>query len=557
MPATWKRRFELLASLAEKGEGEEVTQKLSAWADVVKDAPCAVRVKWVEYAINFSELGPRRDSLIRELRSLKPCIAQSDWFRSGTTLGAYYYRLGQFDSSFYSFTDAFTAASRSRDTNAMVLSLSNLAALYSEMNWKVEALSTALRAYTLAKQSTKISDLTQLYLNNNVAGLKLDLGYVDRARKVLADYNVEDLKADAEEIHVLRAVNAARIRIHDAEGNPKALYRILKEVEVNPSAWVMVSSFVVSDTLCPPEVLLAIHDAYVRKVDVFSSDTATFVNFGIPALGAIALHHRIDEGLRLKASLLRPWVEALPLGAMRQGYLLAMAQIFKLSDYWQDYWEASEAIVQRDLKYADLQNEVLRAFNKQVGIENTVLQDLESSKVLVRTLILVASVLLAISLGLYFWVNGRYRNSLREHRALVAENERLAKNFVLHENHLDELRALARKAGKSLQTEKLEELLERMERDRPSAVMDLPDAVVRSYDLTSTEAKVLMQLAYGYRNSEIAQMLDISKSYIHNVRSKLRQKLPLAANEELEDFAISLRKSYQPTTPPGGSRTSA
>ncbi len=52
-------------------------------------------------------------------------------------------------------------------------------------------------------------------------------------------------------------------------------------------------------------------------------------------------------------------------------------------------------------------------------------------------------------------------------------------------------------------------------------------------------------------------MLDISKSYIHNVRSKLRQKLPLAANEELEDFAISLRKSYQPTTPPGGSRTSA
>jgi DNA-binding CsgD family transcriptional regulator len=66
-----------------------------------------------------------------------------------------------------------------------------------------------------------------------------------------------------------------------------------------------------------------------------------------------------------------------------------------------------------------------------------------------------------------------------------------------------------------------------------------------------------MQLAYGYRNSEIAQMLDISKSYIHNVRSKLRQKLPLAANEELEDFAISLRKSYQPTTPPGGSRTSA
>lgn len=546
-PAPWQGRFKQLSELESKGAHAELLNKLANWRNEAREASCEVRALWTEYAVKFSPLGPERDRMILEFRQLNDCIAPKDRFISGTALGAFYYNAGVFDSSFYSFTDAFTAASIKRDTNAMVLTLSNLAALYSEMNWKVEALSTALRAYTIAKQSAKISDQTRLYLNNNVAGLTLDLGYVDRARVVLEDYNIEDLKPGAAEIHVLRAVNAARIKIHDAKGNTRKLLRVLDEVEVSSSAWVMVSAFIVSDSLCPLEVHSAIHDEYVRQADVFIADTHVFVNFGLPALGAIALQQRVDEGLRVKATLLRPWVDALPLGATRQGYLLAMAQMFKLSDYWQDYWKESEEIERRDLKYADLQNEVLRAFNKQVGIENSVLTELEVSKMLVRGLILVASILLAIALGLFFWANSRYRKSLREHRGLVAENERMVKDYVVQVNYLEELKALVRRAGKTVSTDSLDDLVNRMERDRPSALANIPDSALREFDLTPTEAKVLLQLAYGYRNAEIAQMLNISKSYIHNVRSKLRHKLPLQPDEELEDFAVALRKTHEAT----------
>ncbi|MGA0818522.1 MAG: helix-turn-helix transcriptional regulator, partial [Schleiferiaceae bacterium] len=91
----------------------------------------------------------------------------------------------------------------------------------------------------------------------------------------------------------------------------------------------------------------------------------------------------------------------------------------------------------------------------------------------------------------------------------------------------------------------------------PSSAFELPPQFVKDHDLTPTEAKVLLQLAFGYRNSEIAQMLNISKSYIHNLRSKLRTKLPLKPDEELEDYAAALRKTYEPTTKPADSRTSA
>ena len=156
------------------------------------------------------------------------------------------------------------------------------------------------------------------------------------------------------------------------------------------------------------------------------------------------------------------------------------------------------------------------------------------------------------AIALLVWVNLRYKNSLKDYTRLVAENQRLAKDQLVQQTYVEELKLLVRKSGKTLKTDMLEELLVRLERDRPNTGMELPSAFIKQYDLTPTEAKVLVQLAFGYRNAEIAQMLNISKSYIHNVRSKLRQKLPLEDHEELEDFASSLRRAYTPTTPQVG-----
>jgi len=128
--------------------------------------------------------------------------------------------------------------------------------------------------------------------------------------------------------------------------------------------------------------------------------------------------------------------------------------------------------------------------------------------------------------------------------------------MLTQNTYFDELNDILRKSGKTVRKEALQELVARIAQSQPYGEFDLPELVLKEYQLTSTEAKVLLQLAYGYRNAEIAQMLNISKSYIHNVRSKLRQKLPLKQNEDIEDFALALRKSYEPTKPLGSGRTS-
>ncbi len=108
-------------------------------------------------AYHYELPGSNQKSLIASLKALRNCAAPKDQYSLLTTLGANFYELGAYDSAFYLFTDAFALASIQADTNQMVMSLSNLAALYSEMDWKVEALSTALRAYTLAYNAREIS----------------------------------------------------------------------------------------------------------------------------------------------------------------------------------------------------------------------------------------------------------------------------------------------------------------------------------------------------------------------------------------------------------------
>ena len=554
--ALWEGRDQQLRKLAQNGELAALMLQLKSWRSSYEEASCTDQIVWLKYAVSYSE-GAERQEFLAELGQRKGCVRAKDAYYINTVLGADHYQKGRFDSAFYSFSTAFESARSLSDTNNMVLALSNLAALYSELDWKVEALSTALRAYSISRSSTKISDRTKLFLNNNVAGLQLDLGYYERARGVLSDYKVTELLEGDEEINVLRAVNYVRILIHDAQGNVSKVKKAMDMVRPSPTAWVMVSFFAVSDSMCSPEVRSYIHDEYLAEWTTFERDTSVLVEFGCSALGAIAVHQRIDESLRLKASTLRPWAERLPLGGGRLSYKLAMAQMFKLPDYWQDYWEELQKIEVRDQRYAELQNDVLRQFNKEVTLELSAMQELSKAKILVRSLVMVSSILLASALAILFWVNRRYRKSLKQHRVLVSDHERMAKEQVVNQSYIDELKTLARKAGKVIKVEQLDDVLLRMERDRPSATFELPNQLIKDFDLTPTEAKVLHQLAYGYRNSEIAQMLNISKSYIHNLRSKLRSKLPLQPNEELEDYAVSLRKSYEPTKKQADSRTSA
>lgn len=544
---SWDERVSILRSLGQSQDGPMIRSRLREWEKDLDGATCEGKVNWYLMAIHYDYNLGYHKNYYRLLGHFAECGSTNDRYAAFTTIGANYYELGSFDSAFYSFTTAFEIAAEVADTNQMVMSLSNLAALYSEMDWKVEALSTALRAYSLASSSKGISELTNLFLQNNVASLQMDLGYYDRAAKVLEDYDADDQKLDQGQIYILRAVNYSRLMLHQSKGNARKIQKVLSNLESSPTAFMIASSFAVGDSLCPLSVLDYIHDTYVQRQVEFVQDTSTFVSFGMPALGGLALNRRIDESLRFTASSLRPWASTLPLGSDRLGYKLAMAQMFEIPDYWEDYWLESEAIKRRDVSYAGLQNKILDDFNKQVELETSALEELESQKVLVRVLIAVSVFLLGLALALLFWVNSRYKKALKSHKQLLAENDRMSKDLLVQSTYHEELGDLIRKAGKSVKTEVLEDVLFRMNRDRPTQQIELSEAALKDYDLTATEAKVLIQLAYGYRNAEIAQMLNISKSYIHNVRSKLRQKLPLEADQEIEDFAVSLRKGYEPT----------
>lgn len=545
-----------LHNLARAQKINELKAALTKWRLDFEGAPCEAKVSWVLLAINIDLPGTDRSDLMHELKNLRRCSASKQLNNVHTAIGADYYELGIFDSAFHSFSDAFAVAFDRQDTNEMVLSLSNMAAMYSEMDWKVEALATALRAYSLAQSSSKISALTNLFLVNNVASLQMDMGYFDQAAKVLYGVDIEEDKYDEGQIHVLRAVNFARLKIQESEGSERKIRAILERLETSPAAFMMASSFAVADSLCPPSVLIYIHEEFRLRQKEFMADTATFVSFGIPALGGISLILRIDESLRLSAFSLRDYVTNLPLGTDRLGYKLGIAQMFEIPDYWEDYWRETELIKQRDRQYARLQNKILSDFNEQVQLETSALMELEGKRNLVQLLIIVASCLLGIAVGLLFWVNGRYKTALKSHKYLTAENDRLAKGMLSQVTYFDELKELLRKSRKTVRKDSLNDLVARMEQSLPQEQLELPESILKEYDLTATETKVLIQLAYGYRNAEIAQMLNISKSYIHNVRSKLRQKLPLNPDEELEDFAVALRKSYEPTSLPESGRFS-
>ena len=171
--ALWEGRDQQLRKLAQNGELAALMLQLKSWRSSYEEASCTDQIVWLKYAVSYSE-GAERQEFLAELGQRKGCVLTKDAYYINTVLGADHYQKGRFDSAFYSFSTAFESARSLSDTNNMVLGLSNLAALYSELDWKVEALSTALRAYSISRSSNKISDRTKLFLNNNVAGLQLD-----------------------------------------------------------------------------------------------------------------------------------------------------------------------------------------------------------------------------------------------------------------------------------------------------------------------------------------------------------------------------------------------
>lgn len=531
--------FADVLKLQAQGDGAGALRELGKMRDQVDPGrDCGRYGMWLELSLNNEQDMRRKDSLLAEMEAVQSCLSREQLFFARSSRGGWYYAQGLLDSAFYSFSSGFELAQEGGDTNRMVVSMSNIAALYSELGWKSQALATALQAYSIAMGSKKVNDGTQKYLNNNVAALMLDLGYLDRASKILDDFTDGVLTESSSEIEVLRAVNVARLEIKRANGKAAQVQRALKVLEQNTSAWLMAAFFAVEEGT--KEVRRAVLQDFVRMHSDLVPDTATYVEFGVAALGAISLDVPVDERVKLHVSLLRDVAKELPLGWSRTNFKLGVAQLFRNPDFWLDYWRDAHDLDLRDIQYAALKSEVLNDFSNQIQLEERIVEELRQSKKVVQILIILAGFILVASLILLFYVNGRYKRARLEYRSLMVENNRLSKEHLVQGTFWDEVRNLIQKSKTSVQVDALVDLLARRDQSQAPKIYDLDPEQVREFDLSPTELKVLTHLGYGYRNPEIAQILNISKAYVHNVRSKLRQKLPLAQDEELEDFAARL-----------------
>jgi len=554
-PLSLEQGVRNLKKLAEVGDQRELAIQFKKLD--IENASCEQKVSLDLLDFHYNLTSSSKVDLLRKLKSGTSCVGDSDFFALHTTIGSYYYERALYDSAYFEFYKVVEWTQGHGDTNQLVLALSNLAALYSEMNWKEEALSVALKAYSIASGSESIGELTMLYLENNVSSLQMDLGYFDQVEDFLSDYSSAYERMGDGDIYLLRAVNAARFKIWKANGRVGNVLSALKEVASSPRAFVMTAFFASGDTAAPLPVLEFMYNEFRVHQSVFAKDTSTFISFGLPTIGNLAARLKIDESLRQQVLAYDSYVGRLPLSSDRLGYRLAKALVFKYSDYWEEYLREQQAIDQRDIVYARIQNRILDEFNQQIQSDRKTWNRIQRQRRVGLTLILLSALVLITALLVFIRVRLKFFRALREFKILKLDNDRLIKAKVSQLSYIEELNSVLSSSERGQWQEKLGTVITKMKSGLTSSAFEIPESVFKKYDLTPTESKVLIQLAYGYSNSEIAQLLKISKSYIHNLRSKLRAKLPLKPDEELEDFAAALRKSYEPTTKPADSRTSA
>jgi DNA-binding CsgD family transcriptional regulator len=237
---------------------------------------------------------------------------------------------------------------------------------------------------------------------------------------------------------------------------------------------------------------------------------------------------------------LEPYVEVLRHMFARRDFYEVMANTFQSPEYWQKYRRAVNQTDSASQVYAIVFSDLLRTFNEDLAAESAVARK-GNKLVTTGTALVVLSGILLVVLASGFWYVSRIRKSaLIQLRNAQASEEYREELKLKYELIVSEMASLLGAKGNSIPKSEIQKVVSQhvnqttLDRDQMRQWMV-------EFDLTRTEAEVLARIVLGQTNAELVSDLDLSKSYIHNVRSKLRHKLPLLEGEDLELFAQRLK----------------
>lgn len=501
------------------------------------EASCRTRLVYLEDVMTCSKDEEVRQWAEEEMRANWGCMAPVQQFFYATYKGQLMYDRLVFDSALYYTKSASDIAFAAGDTSRFCIALSNLSAIFTEIRWYPEALSASIWARDLFHSSGDTNSTFYAYSTNNLFASYLDLGHIEQASDLVEGYRHSIMKYGNEELRQLFQVNMFRLYCEtDPERALDMWERKLPELTLEHEA--MFNYYLASTIGAQNErVSSKLLGRIVRLLSSDRLDHLDKLDYLIPSL---AYFDVLPNSAKQPLMNLEPHVEGLRHMFARRDYYEVMANAFQSPEYWQKYRRAVNQTDSASQVYAIVFSDLLRTFNEDLAAESAVARK-GSKLVTAGTALVVLSGILLVVLAGGFWYVSRIRKSaLIQLRNVQASEEYREELKLKYELIVSEMASLLSAKGSSVPKSEIQKVVNQhvnqttLDRDQMRRWMV-------EFELTRTEAEVLARIVLGQTNAELVSDLDLSKSYIHNVRSKLRHKLPLLEGEDLELFAQRLK----------------
>ncbi len=500
------------------------------------DASCRTRMLYLETALDCSLKPEVRTWIYRESQSHWSCMEPAQQYYFISSRGQYFYSIGRLDSSLYFTNQATELALNELDTARFFVGLSNLSALFTEIRWHPEALSSSLWAYDLSLASGDTASLFFAYVINNLVSGYLDMGHVEHAQALGPRYSQVIDQFGNQELRDLKFLNDFRLRcLLDGQDG----YSLWKKERTNVSDSMRCKmAYYLSrhSSELDPEQRHDFELAVVSMLVNRSIDPQVKLNYVVPSLNAFTT---IPVDARKELLELELVVLKSKNVFVNRDFYEVMAHLLQSSEYWEKYRSAVNDGDSASALYAVVYSNILRTINSEALKEHR-------AATYGTYLIKVGKVMFAVGgfclitlgVGLIWLVRSR-KKAGQALDALRSSQHALRETEVRYSILIDQIKELASHKGVSVRISSISAILdlhtgeEVKEREQIKSWME-------KFKLTRTEAEVLARIALGWTNADLVAELNLAKSYIHNIRGQLRKKLHVPKKLTLEEFAERL-----------------
>ena len=502
------------------------------------DQSCPTRMLYLESVLECRPKAEVLEWIKGEVRGHWDCLSHKQQFFFAGYSGQKFYEAGRVDSALYYANMASDIAFAASDTSRFVVSLSNLAVLFTEIRWYPEALSSVIWAYDLSRASSDTSSQFFAYVVNNLVSAHLDMGHVEHAAQLTPRYASLVGKYGNSELREFWYLNTFRVQcLSDPK---KAFERWLVESPQKSdslrSKMVHFLSAVAGKLPVSDRAKLEIELADLMLKGNLSPRIK--LNYVVPALSTLST---IPIGIRKELLELELLLDSKNVFVKRDFYEV-MAQALQSNEYWDKFRESVHDVDSASNLYAVVYSDILRSINMEALQEHQA-ATYGQSLIAFGKVLLVVVVLCAVGLvfGIFRVLKLRTKalDSLNE---LKRSQEQLRETEVRHDIMVEQLKELANRRGYSVRKGSLAEILE-MHSGSEVREREQLRSWMETYGLTRTEAEVLARIALGWDNIDLVADLNLAKSYVHNIRGQIRRKLEIPKNLTIEEFVQEMLRS--------------